>query len=156
MEVTMEMEVQQLPSMRLACVRHVGPYWQIGAAFKQLDTWAAEHGLAPMTLVALYHDDPTAIPEAELQSDAAVVLPDGQTFTANRGMAITELPTGTYAMTTHVGPYSELPRAWAEFYERFQNSGRRLRQSPAMEIYGSMKDVPAHRLVTKLYLPIEA
>lgn len=151
----MEIEVRQLPVLRLACVRHVGPYWQIGAAFKQLDAWASEQGLAAATRVALYHDDPCAVPEAELQSDAAVLLPGGHSFTANRGMAVIELPAGSYARCTHVGPYSELPRAWKELQSRFQQSGRRQRASPALEIYGSMDAAAPRPPVTELYLPIE-
>jgi AraC family transcriptional regulator len=104
--------------------------------------------------MALYHDDPCSVPEAELQSDAAVLLPDGHSPTANRGMAVIELPAGSYARSTHVGPYSELPRAWREFQTHFQQSGLRQRGSPALEIYGAMDAAPRPP-VTELYLPIE-
>lgn len=151
----MEIEVRQLPKMRLACVRHVGPYWQISSAFKQLSTWAAEQHLPETKLLALYHDDPRITPEAELQSDAALVLPDGKSVTANRGMAVIELPAGSYAMSTHGGPYSGLPRAWVAFHARVQEAGKRFRPAPALEIYGAMNGVPPEKLVTELYLPIE-
>lgn len=152
----MELEIRRLPSMRLACVRHVGPYWQIGSAFKQLCSWAEEQQLPELTLMALYHDDPRTTPEAELQSDAAAVLPEGQSVTANRGMAVIELPAGAYAVTRHVGPYSELPRTWAEFHARFRESGHRFRPAPSLELYGPMDGVAPEKLVTELYLPVES
>jgi AraC family transcriptional regulator len=152
----MEIEVRKLPSLRLACVRHVGPYYQIGAAFKQLHTWAAEHGLGETTLVGVYYDDPRATPEAELQSDAALILPEGRDFSSDRGVAIRELPGGTYAVARVVGPYSELPHAWNEFWREAAQAGYRERSAPPLELYGPMEGVPPQELVTELCIPIEA
>jgi len=152
----MKIEVRQLPSMRLACVRHVGPYYQIGAAFKQLNAWATEQGLRETTLVGVYHDDPRETPEAELQSDAALILPAGHDFTSDRGIAIMELPAGAYAVARVVGPYSELPQAWIEFWSQLQQAGYRDRSAPPLELYGPMENVPPHELVTELCIPIEA
>lgn len=151
----MELEVRQFPSWRLACVRHVGPYYQIGAAFAQLHVWATERGLREVTLVGVYHDDPTRKPEAELQSDAALILPEGHDFSSNRSVAIVELPGGAYAVTRVVGPYSELPRAWAAFWGAVLQAGYRNRDAPPLELYGPMEGVAPEALVTELCVPIE-
>jgi len=151
----MEIEVRKLPSMRLACVRHVGPYYQIGAAFTQLSALAAEHGLDEAKLVAVYYDDPREKPEAELQSDAALLLPEGPDFSSDRTVAVMELPGGVYAVTRVVGPYSALPQAWNEFWDRLKQAGYRERGAPPLELYGPMVGVPPQELVTELCIPIE-
>jgi AraC family transcriptional regulator len=151
----MEIEVRQLPSMRLACVRHVGPYYQIGSAFTQLSAWASEQELSEVTLVGVYHDDPTQTPEAELQADAALILPDDQNFSSNRSIAIRDLPGGTFAVLRAVGPYSELSRAWESLWDQVAQAGYQGRNAPALEIYGPMVGVPPEELVTELCVPIE-
>lgn len=151
----MELEVRQLPSLRLACVRHVGPYYQIGSAFTQLNAWASEQGLPEATLVGVYHDDPAQTPEAELQADAALILPDGQDFSSNRSIAIRELPGGSFAVLRAVGPYSELPRVWEALWGQVARAGHQVRSAPSLEIYGPMQGVPPEELVTEVCAPIE-
>jgi effector-binding domain-containing protein len=36
----------ELPGGRVAVVTHVGPYTQIGAAYRAIEAWIAEHGVA--------------------------------------------------------------------------------------------------------------
>ncbi len=40
----MQIELEQLPSLRLATITHVGPYNQIGEAFARLGAIAAREG----------------------------------------------------------------------------------------------------------------
>lgn len=71
-------EIEARPELRVAAVRHVGPYAQVAAAFQKLGELAGRAGLfaeamrtreAPK-MVGLYHDDPESVPATELRADA--------------------------------------------------------------------------------------
>ena len=64
----MDVETKERPELRVATVRHVGPYNQISEAFERLGTVAGRAGLftGPPTMLAIYHDDPESTPEEQL------------------------------------------------------------------------------------------
>ena len=76
----MEVEIKEMPELRVGAVRHVGPYNQIPQAFERLGSIVGPTGLAgrPETaMVAIYYDDPDSTPPPELRSDAGITVPDG-------------------------------------------------------------------------------
>ena len=74
-----EAEVKELPERFVACIRHVGPYPEIGKAIEKIFQWAGPKGLIqfPKTdVLAVYHDNPEETAEAELRSDACITVPE--------------------------------------------------------------------------------
>ena len=115
----MDVEITHMPELRVATVRHVGPYEEIPEAFERLHEIADQAGLASMpgtTMLAIYHDDPNTTPSAKLRSDAAIVVPPQEPLP--RCLVEQTIPEGDYARTEHVGPYEQLGEAW----ERFKDS----------------------------------
>jgi AraC family transcriptional regulator len=152
----MEIEIQQLPAMRLACIRHTGPYWQIGTAFDALGAWARDHGLPDKLRVAMYYDDPGSTPESELRSDAGFILPEEYAKVAD-GATLVEVSGGTYAVARHTGHYQGLSQAWGRFHEAFHAGGYRMALRPSLEIYrNDCTDVSADQLITDMCIPVEA
>lgn len=133
----MEVEITTDPARRLAAVRHVGPYNQIGRAFAQLGhtlgPWMPElvgHG----AMMALYHDDPRQVPPDQLRADAAMVVPED--FVLPEGLVELRLPEGRHASTVHVGPYEQLGAVWQRFIgEWLPASGQHMAPSPTVETY---------------------
>ena len=156
-ESPMLIEIQNMPEMRVAAVRHIGPYSNISEAFARLGELAGRAGLIgepPPTMLAIYHDDPEATPPAELRSDAAIVVPEGRALPPE----LTELriPAGRYAVGTHIGPYALLGDAWARLMgEWLVRSEHRVGNALSYEIYRNtpMTAAPSE-LRTDLYLPI--
>jgi AraC family transcriptional regulator len=152
----MDVETKQMPAMRLATLHHVGAYNRISEAFGRLGDIAGRAGLfsAKPTMLALYHDDPKTTPEAELSSDAAVVIPEDATVP--EGLVEQRLVAGRYACTRHRGPYEGLGDAWARFIGQWlPTSGERLGKGPTFEIYlNNPTDVPKDQLLTDLYIPL--
>lgn len=152
----MQVELKDRREVRLAAVRHLGPYPRIAEAFQRLHAIAEREGLfhAGAEMLALYHDDPETTPVDQLRSDAAL------TVTADRSLPsdVTEmrLPGGRYACTTHIGPYTGLGDAWSRFMgEWLPASGHRVGDGPSFEIYrNTPANAPAEKLCTELYLPI--
>lgn len=153
---TMDVEIKERPELRVATVRHVGPYNQISEAFERLGTVAGRAGLftGPPTMLAIYHDDPESTPEEQLRSDAGLVVSEDTTLPAE--LTERRLPAGRYACTVHVGPYERLGDTWARFMgEWLPASGHRLGEGVSYEIYvANPMTTPQEELRTELYIPI--
>ena len=73
----MHVEMETLPALRLATLRHLGPYQEIGRTFGRLDDILTRAGLPHRELVGVYYDDPAVTPEDQLRSDAGVLIDEG-------------------------------------------------------------------------------
>jgi AraC family transcriptional regulator len=152
----MNVEITHMPELRVATVRHVGPYEDIPEAFERLHQIADGAGLASMpgtTMLAIYHDDPRTTPSDQLRSDAAVVVPPQEPIPG--GLVEQTIPEGTYARTEHVGPYEQLGEAWELFKQSIPQSGKQFGPGPSFEIYlNNPGMVPKEALVTDLYMSV--
>lgn len=156
---TMQIDLEQLPDLRLATITHVGPYPAIGQAFQQLGQVAGQAGLIgrPSSLmIAVYHHDPDATPASELRSRAAVSVADDVVLPA--GLEEMRIAGGTYARCTHIGPYDLLNAVWPRFLgEALPASGHVIADGPALEIYRSdMATTPKEQLRTDLLVPVRS
>ena len=74
----MKVEVREMPELRVAYVRNIGPYNTIGKAFERLCQWAGPRGLLgspDAMMLGIYHDDPEVTDADKLRADACVVVP---------------------------------------------------------------------------------
>ena len=153
----MNVAIEVRPELRIAALRHMGPYHRISETFAQLRELAERAGLYAFgrpTLVAVYYDDPVATAESELRSDAAIVIPED--VRVPDGLTEVWLPAGRYAHATHVGPYAQLGDVWATFKGQWlPQSGEQLGTGKSYEVYVTTPmDAPAEELQTELYLPL--
>lgn len=154
----MHVEITHQPRLRVATVRHVGPYNRISEAFGRLGALAGPAGLfnhEGARMIALYHDDPDTVPVEQLRSDAGLVVPADVPLP--EGVEEQFLPEGRYAHTLHVGSYEHLGDIWARFMGQWlPNSGERMSSAgAAYEHYvNDPSQVPAAELRTELYLPL--
>jgi AraC family transcriptional regulator len=153
----MDVEIMEMPEQRVAAVRHLGPYNQIGEAFTRLGQVAAAAGLfasPAAAMVALYHDNPQSTPADQLRSDAGVAVARDAVLPTE--LAEQRLPAGRYARTVHVGAYDTLPDTWARFLgEWLPESGERLGPGPSYERYvNDPRQTPKDQLLTEIYVPI--
>ena len=152
----MNVEIKEMPDLRVAAVRHTGPYNQIPVAFEQLGRIAGSAGLlTPGTaMLAIYHDDPETTAQDELRSEAGIVVPDAAPLP--KELVEEHIPAGKYACTVHVGPYEQLGDAWTRFMgEWLPASGFRVGSGASFEIYrNTPMTAPKDQLVTELYISI--
>jgi DNA gyrase inhibitor len=154
----MQIEIRQLPELRVATVRHVGSYDTISQSFARLGGIAGPAGLFQQpgaAMVALYHDDPASTPAAQLTSDAGIVVP--ATLSLPTGLTEQRIPAGAYACTTFVGPYEKLGPVWERFKsEGVRSTGRRMRAgAPSYELYlNDPSSTPKEALRTELRIPV--
>jgi AraC family transcriptional regulator len=153
----MKAEIVNQPELRVAALRHLGPYPGIAEAFGRLGDIAGRAGLLgpSTTMLAIYHDDPDTTPEAQLRSDAAVSLSPGAPLPA--GLTEGRIPAGRYARATHVGAYEELGDVWARLKgEWLAQGGHRAGDGVSYEVYRNtpMTAKPSE-LITELYIPVK-
>ena len=156
-EFVMQVDLKDMPALRVAAVRHTGAYNRISEAFQKLGQLAGPAGLIrpPTTeMLALYHDAPEATPVDKLRSDAALTVPEDAELPA--GTNEIRIPAGRYACTTHIGPYTGLGDVWSKLVGGWlPKSGHRVAESPSFEIYrNNPTNTAPEKLVTELYLPL--
>lgn len=155
-EVTMNVSIEDMPSIRVAAVRHVGAYNRIVEAFRRLGAITAAAGLMreDAMMLAIYHDDPEATPVEQLLSDACISVGEGVALP--EGVFEQRLTAGLYARATHLGPYRRLGDTWSRLMgEWLPRSGRRVGSGWSYEVYrNNPQDTPQDDLRTDLYLPL--
>jgi AraC family transcriptional regulator len=153
----MNVTIETLSELRVAGVRHVGPYSEVGEAFGRLTALAGPAGLLrpDAYLLAVFLDDPREVPAAELRSDACVTLVSSAPLP--EGLTETRIAAGRYASTTHRGPFSGLPDAWSRLMgEWLPQSGEQMDKRPSFEVYRTVDMSRPEDLVTELHLPLAA
>jgi len=153
----MQVEIRDVPELRVAGVSHLGPYNQIGKAFERLSGIAGPAGLFQQpgaAAVGIYHDDPESTPLDQLRSDAAIVVPDGVKVPPELNEQ--RLPAGRYAVTVHKGPYEQLPDAWMQLMGTWlPASGHQLSEGPSYEYYlNDPSTTPKEQLPTEIRVPL--
>jgi AraC family transcriptional regulator len=150
--------VESLPSRRVAFLRHVGPYLEVGPTFGRLGAWAGPRGLIRpgVLMLGVCHDDPDVTPAEKLRYDCCLTVDDR--FTPEGEVGVQTLEGGDYAILTHVGPYEKLGDAWRWLYGTWlPSSGREPRNTPPCEVYlNTPMDTTPDKLRTEICVPLAA
>lgn len=154
--MTYRATVQETPVIRVAVLAHKGEYQAISTTFGRLATMAGAHGLlGPRTRTfGIYYDDPSATPVEVLRSEACITVPDD--WAPSGDLQRREIRGGRYAVVVHVGPYSELSRAYTWLYGTWlAQSGEEAADAPCVEEYlNDARTVPPSELRTQIWLPL--
>jgi AraC family transcriptional regulator len=153
----MDVQIKDMPELRVATVRHVGPYNQISEAFARLGEIAGREGLLGQpdaAMIAIFHDDPESTPADQLRSDAGISVANDVALPSS--LDEKRLPAGQYATTLYRGPYEGLGDVWARFLgEWFPANGHQVGESPSYELYlNNPQTTPKEKLETAIYVPI--
>lgn len=135
---------------RLAVSEHRGSYMDIGRAFSRVRDRVDSGSL----MVAIYEDDPDAVPPADLRSAAGTVVDPGTKIP--HGLAERMVPAGRYAIMRYIGPYSSMHAAYLWLYGQWlPSSGEEPRDHPIIEEYLTDPAItPPVDAVTDILLPL--
>lgn len=151
------MKVARLRQMHLAFIRHIGPYENVSdALFDELEDWARRAAVpGPRVWLGIGHDAPGITPPDRLRFDAALMT--GGPFEPSGRVAHQVLEAADFVATTHVGPFSALPAAYAEIFRRVASlKDRVLVGLPAVEMYRSVRVSTSLRVnETEIWLPVQ-
>jgi AraC family transcriptional regulator len=152
-----EVEIVDLTPLRVAAIRHRGDYQLMSKAFEKLAAAAATQGFftAGTRTMGIYHDDPKAVPEAELRATACMTVPDG--WAPSGELVEARIEGGRYARIVHTGPYTELEKPYGWLYRTWlPESGEEPRNLPCIEEYlNDPRQVSAKDLQTAVMMPLE-
>jgi AraC family transcriptional regulator len=153
----MNVTIKQLKPMRVAFMRHVGPYKEVGKTWEQFTMLLGKEGLlgAGPQFIGICHDDPAVTPPERIRYDACITV--DEKFRANGEIGVQRIAGGDYAVMTHFGPYEKLGSSYAKLLGQWlPRSGRRLRATPCLEIYfNSPENTEPEDLVTDIHAPLE-
>ncbi len=150
----MKVRIEKIPAIRVARIRHIGPYQEIGPCFMRLFQWAAAVHASPGRCISLSHDDPAVIPAENLRSDACLELDTDAVPPTEIELDI--LPAGRFAVYTHLGSYEGIPDAYQTLYRNWlPMHDEEMDHAPCREVYlNSPQDTPPEALLTELCLPL--
>lgn len=134
----MTLEIRQLPKMRLACMRHTGPYGPaLGQLWERFGQWCAEHRLSDPRpkFYGISLDDPACTPPEQCRYDACVQV--GVGLRTGTDAQVQDFAGGDYACKRFEGTGAEIGAAWAGMGATGQiPEGWVLDARPAIEVYG--------------------
>lgn len=146
----MSVTIVEQPDLRIAGIRHIGPYMDIGKEFGRLGGLLKGPPPPGSQMIAVYHDDPDVTAVSQLRSDAALTLTVHTP--APIGLVEQHVPAGTFARTVHHGGYEGLPDAWKSLKQWAVSNGHHVAQ-PGYEIYvNNPMTTATPDLLTELYL----
>ena len=135
-KLPMDVQIRTIDPMRVAFVRHVGPYDHVAGTWEHLCDWAGRLGLfGPDTrLFGACYDDPEVTPPDKIRYDACISV-DG-TVRGDGAIHVQTLGGARYAVVLHEGPYEKLGETYAALYGRwFAANGREPGPPPSLEFY---------------------
>lgn len=154
--IMLDVRIVRKEPLRVAAVRHVGPYAECQAAWERLCAWAGPKGLfgrQPLFL-GIGYDDPRTVAPDKLRYDACITVPPE--VKAEGEVRVFEIPGGEYAVAVHEGPYSGLEAAYDYLFGRWlAESGREPAAHMGYEVYlNDPASTPPEELRTELNLPL--
>lgn len=153
----MDIELKHFGQVKVAYVRHIGPYEKVSPAWGKLKQWAIENNLfTPETMfLGLCHDDPKKTSPENIRYDACMTIP--YEVEGNDEVKTQTLVSGEYAVTLSKGPYKNAEKLWEDMFEKWlpQNVLKYKEGFPCIEKYlNNPEETPEEELLTELYMPV--
>ncbi|MFC1968356.1 GyrI-like domain-containing protein [Chloroflexota bacterium] len=161
-ELIANVEVQDIPEMHVAYIRHIGPYagdeQLFGNLFNRLCTWAGPRGLLrfPETkFITIYHDNPDVTDETKLRTDVCITVPPEIQMDGEIGKAT--IPAGKYAIAHFEITVDQFGDAWNALYGGWlPESGYQPDDRPCFELcLNDPKEHPEGKFIVDIYAPVK-
>ena len=157
---TYDIEIKSVPALRVASLWGKGlPFAvTIPKAYEELAAWMAEKKIpfpseSPLGL-ALYYDDPGAVPPEEMKFKVAIPVPTETKPIKEGNAAVEELPAAEVAYLTVRGPYTNLEDAYSQLFGWVFSNGFQPTDA-AREVYVQWgESMPQEEWVTEIQVPV--
>ncbi|OHB80148.1 MAG: hypothetical protein A2Z25_07105 [Planctomycetes bacterium RBG_16_55_9] len=157
-DIPMKVEIKNIEKMRVAFVRHVGPYDEVGNAWDRLCMTLGKAGClgSGSQFVGICYDDPDVTAPEKIRYDACITV--DESFEPEGDIAVQTIGGGEYAVTTHFGPYNKLGLTYNKLFgEWLLQNDRELRSEPCLEFYLNDPDcTEPEDLLTDICLPLKS
>ena len=160
-DIPMDIRIESQPQKRIAYVRRVGPYNEVGNAWATLMKWGwTKMMMGKPETFGLSFDDPDVTPADRLRYEACMVVNDKSKPKGD--VHIRELPPMTLAVTLHEGRLDAIGECYSRLFARVASAaidGRqwKLGDPPALERYlRDPRKVKPEEMRTEIGIPVQA
>jgi len=155
-ELQMNVIIKEVEDINVAYISHQGPYQECGHAWDSLCCSLAPQGLlgGDAQMIGVSYDDPDVIEADKLRYDACITVPAN--FKVFDDLKVQKILGGQYAVTTHIGAYTDLADTYRKFFGQWlPQSNYESDNKPCFEIYlNDPESTEPEDLVTDIYMPI--
>jgi AraC family transcriptional regulator len=152
----MKVEIKTIAPMRVAFLRHVGPYEAVGETWERLCEHAGVAGLigGDTCFLGASYDDPEVTPPDKIRYDACLTVADD--FQGEGEVGAQTLGGGRYASVLHEGAYEKLNETYAALFGQwFPENGHEPGPAPCLEFYlNDPESTPPEELLTEICVRI--
>jgi AraC family transcriptional regulator len=136
--IAMHVELKILPAMRLAYLRHTGPYGDPGITrtWERFGAWCAAQGLMQprRKMYGISQDNPEVTPAASCRYDACIEV--DAAFQPGGEVGVQSFAGGRYGCAGFTGTGADIHAAWMRMHgEWLPRSGWQADDGPGLEIY---------------------
>lgn len=151
-------EIKEMPALKLLYVRHTGAFDQIGAAYGKLMQWAGPRGLLQSSgfkTATVYHDDPAITEVANLRQSACITIDHDVKGEGEIGRM--DIPAGRYAVGRFEIGVEGFGDAWNTMCQWFSESGYQPADGLHYELYhNNFQDHPEKKFILDICIPVKA
>ncbi len=151
-----DVKIVKQATRKIAAIRHVGPYDQVGPIWQSLCEWAGPKGLLKESTqyIGLSYDDPNVCDDNTIRYDASITL--DQDVISEGEVTVKEIEAGDFATIVHVGPFDTMKDTYNEFFVGWlPDSGREVKNGAVLEIYlNDPETTPPEELRVEIGIPL--
>jgi len=149
--------VKEMPELKLAYIKHVGDFNQIGLVYEKLMKWAGPKGLLgspDFRTVTVYHDDPKVTDISKVRQSACITIDDKVKVEGEVGKLT--VSKGKYAVGRFEISVTEFENAWNSMCVWVADSGFKTRDGDYYELYhNDHMEHPEQKFILDICIPVE-
>lgn len=157
MTMNAQIEVKELPEMKLAGIMHIGKPQKIGNTYERLFKWAYSKGITnnhDFKAVTIYHDNPNITEASKVRQSACVTI-NGD-FSADGETGKLVIQKGRFAIGHFEISPVQFPKAWESMCVWVIENGYYFRDGDYFEIYhNDYRTHPQQKFIVDICIPIE-
>lgn len=157
MNMNAQIEVKELPEIKLACIMHIGKPEKIANTYERLFKWAYSKGITnspDFKAITIYHDNPRITETSKVRQSACVTI-NGD-FSTDAEISKLTIQKGRFAIGHFEISPVQFQKAWESMCVWVIESGYAFRDGDYFEIYhNDYKTHPEQKFIVEICIPIE-
>ncbi len=151
-----QIEVKQMPAIKLVYMKHMGSFDKIGMVYEKLFQWAGPKGiLGPNTkTITVYHDDPKVTEMSKVRQSAGITISNDLKVDGEVGLM--NLPEGKFAVGRFEIGVMEFEKAWDSMCVWVADKGYTVRDGDYFELYhNDHTQHPEQKFILDICIPVD-
>lgn len=152
-----QIEVKEMPAMKVVYIDHVGPFNEIGRVYGRLFQWAGPKGILSdpdLKTITVYHDDPKVTDISKVRQSAGIVVKDD--VQTDGEVAQMEVRQGKFAVGQFEITAMEFTHAWDSMCIWVAEKGYKSTDGHYYELYHNDHEKhPEKKFIVDICIPVE-